>query len=243
MTTAKSRPAMPTRKRVSTPNRIPPLQNGDSLTRDEFERRYEAMPHVKKAELIEGVVYMGSPVSIRHSEPHALLVAWLVNYKANTSGVSVGDNGTVRLDDDNEPQPDAYLRIVHPSAAQSKVGVKDCVDGAPEIVAEVSVTSTSIDMHHKLRAYCRNGVKEYVIWRVDDLAIDWMVLTRDRYVRQSLTDGLNKSGVFPGLWLDVKAMLAGDFAKVLAVLQRGLASPEHAAFVTQLESAAKPTKK
>ena len=46
----------------SKPPRILPLEHGDHLTREEFERRYEAMPHVRKAELIEGVVYMPSPV-------------------------------------------------------------------------------------------------------------------------------------------------------------------------------------
>src|SRR6516225_7808558 len=91
---------------------IPPLENGDRLTRFEFERRYEAMPHLKKAELIEGEVYMPSPVRYRkHSRPHSHLIGWLTHYEAGTPGVEAGDNTSIRLDLDNEPQPDAHLII------------------------------------------------------------------------------------------------------------------------------------
>ena len=51
---------------------IPPLENGDRLSLAEFERRYENMPSLKKAELIKGVVLMGSPVRfVQHGRPHA----------------------------------------------------------------------------------------------------------------------------------------------------------------------------
>ena len=90
---------------------IPPLESGDRLTRAEFERRYQATPEKFKAELIEGVVYVASPVRSFHGVPHADLVTWLGVYRTATPGVSVADNTTTRLDLDNEPQPDALLRI------------------------------------------------------------------------------------------------------------------------------------
>lgn len=97
---------------ISPPLTIPPLENGDKLTRAEFERRYEAMPQVKKTELIEGVVYMASPVRAKsHGKPHAQIMTWLGTYEAATPGVEALDNTTLRLDTDNEPQPDAILRI------------------------------------------------------------------------------------------------------------------------------------
>ena len=97
---------------ISVKPKIPPLQNGDRLTWVEFERRYREMPHLKKAELIEGIVYMASPLRItNHGEPHASIMGWLWLYKASTPGIQLGDNCIVRLDADNEPQPDALLRI------------------------------------------------------------------------------------------------------------------------------------
>lgn len=237
MPTAKSRPAFPSRKRVSTRKPIPPLENGDHLTRDEFERRYEAMPHVKKAELIEGVVYMGSPVSVDHAHPQLKMATWLGTYSAHTPFVLAADNATVRLDLKNEPQPDLFL-VIDPKAGGQSTWRK-YVEGAPELVVEIALSSVSNDMHDKLLAYRRNGVKEYIVWRVAEAAIDWMVLEEGRYVLRKPTEGLQKSTVFAGLWLDVKAMLAGDLAKVLAVLQQGLADPAHAAFVKQLHAAAK----
>src|SRR6516225_9606907 len=142
--------------RASSPEAVPPLENGDTLTRTEFERRYEAMPHLKKAELIEGGVYVGSPVRHQyHGKQHSRLVAWLVRYEASTPGVEVGDNSTVRLDLDNEPQPD--------------------------LVAEVAASSASYDLHAKLNAYRRNGVREYIVWRVYNHQIDWYVLRGGAY--------------------------------------------------------------
>src|SRR5262245_22343202 len=88
---------------------VPPLRAGDRLSRGEFERRYEAMPEVNKAELIEGVVYMPSPTSLNeHGGPHFDLIGWLALYRAFTPGVQGGDSTTVRLDEDNEPQSDAF---------------------------------------------------------------------------------------------------------------------------------------
>ncbi len=221
--------------------RVPPLENGDRLTRAEFERRYAAMPHVKKAELIEGVVYMPSPVSNEHAEPHFDLIAWLGFYRAATPGISGGDNGTLRLDLDNEPQPDAFLRILVSHGGQARVDEDGYVSGAPELAAEVARSSVSIDLHTKLHVYRRNGVREYVVWRVLDRQIDWLVLVEGRYEPLAPdADGLFKSTVFPGLRLDPAALLNHDLTRVLAVLQQGLATPEHAAFVERLEQAGRP---
>ena len=221
-----------------TPECVPELRAGDRLSRAEFERRYAAMPHVKKAELIEGVVYLPLPVSHQdHGRPHFKLITWLGIYESATPGVDGGDNATVRLDLDNEPQPDALLRILPECGGQSRDSGQ-YVGEAPELIAEVTASSASYDLHDKLRAYQRNGVCEYVVGRVWDRAIDWFVLREDRYERLSLSPaGHYQSQVFPGLWLDPAAMIRGDLAQVLAVLQQALASPEHAEFVQRLRSA------
>jgi Uma2 family endonuclease len=217
---------------------IPPLVAGDRLTRDEFHRRYMAMPHVTKAELIEGVVYRPSPVSLEgHGEPHGDFITWLGIYRAHTPGVQGADNATVRLDLDNEPQPDVFLRI-RPEFGGQSATVDDYVEGAPELIAEVAASSASYDLHDKLNAYRRNGVKEYIVWRVWDQAIDWFVLRSGRYEPLSLNaNGFYQSEVFPGLWLDPAALIRGDLARVLAVVQQGLATTEHAEFVKRLAEA------
>jgi len=225
--------ALPKAKREPA---LPPLENGDRLTRAEFERRYEAMPHLKKAELIEGVVYVPSPV--RHSQhgfPHARLISWLGFYQANTPGVDVSDNSSVRLDLDNEPQPDALLLIDPARGGQTRLSVDGFIEGAPELVAEVASSSVSYDLHAKLHVYRRNGVCEYLIWRVLEQEIDWFVLRAGQYERMPVdANGLLRSEVFAGLWLDPAALIRGDLAMVLAVVQQGIASPEHTAFVARL---------
>jgi Uma2 family endonuclease len=221
---------------ASSPEVVLPLENGDTLTRAEFERRYEAMPHLKKAELIEGVVYVPSPVRHRyHGHQHTHLIGWLVQYEANTPSVEASDNVTVRLDLDNEPQPDVLLFIDPACGGQALIDADGYIEGAPELVAEVAASSASYDLHAKLRVYRRNGVREYIVWRVLDKEIDWFVLRAGQYERLPLdAEGLYRSEVFPGLWLDPAALLRGDLATVLAIVQRGLASPEHAAFATRL---------
>ena len=229
-------PTMATTATVSSCKTVPPLENGDVLTRAEFERRYETMPHLKKAELIEGVVYVPSPVRHQsHGHPHTRLITWLGYYEANTPGVQASDNSTVRLDLDNEPQPDGLLFIDPACGGQAHIDAADYIAGAPELVAEVAASSASYDLHVKLRVYRRNGVREYLVWRVLDQAVDWFVLRAGQYEPLPVdTEGLLRSEVFPGLWLDPAALLRGDLATVLAVVQRGLASPEHAAFVARL---------
>lgn len=213
----------------------PRLENGDHLTRAEFERRYAAMPNVKKAELIEGMVIMPSPVSNTHSRANSVMVWWLVGYAAATPGTEVGENATVRLDLDNEVQPDAHLRLLESVGGASHIGIDGYITGAPELIVEIALTTASYDYHVKRRIYRRNGVREYLIWRVDDGAIDWFSLEEGEYVALPADDaGVIRSKVFPGLWLATKALLAGDLATVLATLQQGLQSEEHAAFVAQL---------
>ena len=219
---------------------IPPLPNGDHLTREEFERRYESMPEVNKAELIEGVVHMPSPVSAEdHGEPHFDLITWLGVYRAHTPSVRGGDNSTLRLDLDNEPQPDAYLRLLPECGGQARL-VDGYVTGAPELVVEIAASSASYDLHEKLNAYRRNGVREYVVWRVWDAVIDWFVLRGGRFELLQPSDGIYRSETFPGLWLASDAVLSGDLARALAVLQQGLASPEHTAFVAGVRQAFQP---
>jgi Uma2 family endonuclease len=217
------------------------LESGDRLTRAEFERRYEAMPGVKKAELIEGVVYM--PAAVRyegHGRQHALLSWWLATYMARTPGVGLGDNATVRLDWDNVPQPDLLLRLPESLGGQSRVDADGYIEGPPELVAEIVASSAAYDLHQKLSVYRRHGVREYIIWRVLDEAIDWFILREGRFDRlEPDTGGIYKSEAFPGLWLDAAALLRGDQAAVLAVLNEGLASPEHAEFVARLQETGK----
>ncbi|MEL7036049.1 MAG: Uma2 family endonuclease [Cyanobacteria bacterium J06592_8] len=213
---------------------IPPLESGDSLTRAEFERRYQAMPDVKKAELIEGVVYMASPLRYRnHGLPHAQVMGWLLIYVANTPGVGIADNTTVRLDADNELQPDALLRIE--TGGQSSISEDDYVEGGPELIVEIAASTASIDLHDKLKVYRRNQVQEYLVWRVYDSEFDWYYLSEGEYKRLEVNaDGILCSRIFTGLWLDVSALLTGNLAKVLEVEQQGLTSLEHQQFIEQL---------
>ena len=194
------------------------LESGDHLTQAEFHRRYSARPDIKKAELVEGVVYVASPVSVAfHGEPHALVVAWLVTYCAKAPGVRFGDNCTVILDADNEVQPDAFLWRTE--AGGPRLNEHGYLEGAPQLVVEVAASSASYDMHEKLRAYRRNGVREYVVWRVLDRAINWFRLREGEYVRaEPDARGVIESEQFPGLRLSVPKMLAGDAAGVLAAL-------------------------
>jgi Uma2 family endonuclease len=207
---------------------IPRLENGDKLTRREFERRYNAMPNLKKAELIEGIVYiMASPLRIKnHGEPHADIIGWLSVYKAFTPNLQLGDNCTVRLDADNEPQPDALLRIKN--GGQSTISEDGYVEGAPELIVEIAASTVSLDLHQKLKVYRRNQVQEYLVWRVDDGEFDWFRLTNEEYIKlEPNSEGIICSQIFPGLWLDRDALLAGDLAKVLEVLQLGIATLKH----------------
>jgi Uma2 family endonuclease len=213
-----------------------PLENGERMTRAEFERRYEAMPHLKKAELIEGVVHMPSPVRFRrHSRPHGRINTWIVLYAEATPGTSSGDNGTVRLDNINEPQPDVLLFIESSAGGAAHISEDDYLEGAPELIVEVAASSKFLDLYEKKEAYRRNGVKEYLVWSVNDGKLDWFRLVKGRYTSASPdARGVIRSRVFPGLWLNVPALLAGEMSKVFDTLNQGLQSKQHAAFVKRL---------
>ena len=218
-------------------SRIPRLYNGDHLTVEEFERRYTAMPEGTKAELIWGVVYMSSPVRRGHGRAHFQLITWLGTYETHTPGLEGGDNLTVRLAVGlNELQPDACLYLLPGYGGRTQVDEDDYIKGAPELVAEITASTEGFDLHEKLEAYRQNGVREYIVWRIADRAIDWFALRGAEYRRLKLSpDGLYRSKVFPGLWLDPTALVAGKRARVLEVVQQGIASPEHRLFVAKLQ--------
>jgi Uma2 family endonuclease len=224
----------------ASPKTIPPLQPGDRLSRDEFERRYHAMPGVKKAELIEGEVYMASPVSYQnHVKQDIHLGGLLFLYSSQTPGVSSGNNATILLDSGNEPQPDQVLFIEPANGGRITINGDGYIDGSPELVVEISGTTAGIDMGKKREVYRRNDVKEYIVWRVYDDEIDWFALQGEEWITLSPVEGILKSNVFPGLWLNLQALFADDKKASIATLNQGLASPEHAEFVTRLSQALK----
>lgn len=196
----------------------PHLENGDLLTQGEFLRRYEAMSGLKKAELIEGIVHIPSPVSYFHARPDGIINSWLGAYAARHE-LEALPNVTLLLDADNAPQPDAVLCT--PPRDGSRVWLNEAgyLCGSPELVVEIAASTVSIDLRDKMRAYRRNGVAEYLVWRVQDRVIDWFVLEDGQY--EPMVAGENnflESRIFPGLILNVAAALACDRAVVLAAL-------------------------
>lgn len=215
---------------------IPPLENGDRLTREEFHRRYEAMPENVKAELIKGVVYMASPVRAKnHGEPHSMIMSCFGIYFLSTKGVQLLDNATFIINDKYEPQPDAVLRILETNGGKSWVNEDDYLEGSPELVVEVASSTVSYDLHDKLDMYEEKGIQEYIVWRVLDERIDWFTLENGKY--QKITpnkQGIVESKIFPGLRLNINAMLTNELQAVLADLQAGLASKKYFDFVKKL---------
>jgi Uma2 family endonuclease len=191
---------------------------------------------LKKAELIQGVVYVPAAVQFeQHGGPHFDLITWLGLYRMNTPGVRGGDNTSLRLDLANEPQPDAFLIIMPDYGGQARIDKDGFITGAPELVAEVAASSASYDLHDKLDAYREQGVQEYVVWRVLDETINWYVLQEGRYdLLPGIPSGLLQSQVFPGLWLEPAALIRGDMLTVGKIVGQGTASPEHASFVAAL---------
>ncbi|MCA8965348.1 MAG: Uma2 family endonuclease [Planctomycetes bacterium] len=224
---------------MATSPHIERLHQGDNLTRAEFERRYERMPDVKKAELVEGMVFMPSPVRLdQHGLPHALLAGWLRDYVRGTPGFEVAIDTTLRLDGDNEFQPDLML-FTFPPRGRLQVAPDGYLEGAPELVVEVAASSVSYDLHQKKNVYRRAGVPEYLVLRTVDRAVDWFVL-RDEIYEPMVIDaaGLLRSEVLPGLWLDAAALLRGEDAGLLRAAQAGLVGAEHAAFVARRAASA-----
>lgn len=229
--------ANPVLKSMARSQPIPVLRNGQRLSRDEFERRFDAMPDLKKAELIEGVVSMPSPVRQKqHGGPHFDLIGWMSAYRLHTPGMGGGVSSSIRLDMDNEPQPDGVLFIEAERGGHAFVDAADCIAGSPELAAEVSARTTRLDLKTKFKVYRRNEVREYLIWRVVKKKIDWYSLRDGKYeLLPPGREGILRSAVFPGLWLDAKALVRGDLTRVHEALQQGLQSREHAQFVVRLK--------
>jgi Uma2 family endonuclease len=214
----------------------PPLESGDRLTRPEFERRYAAASHIKKAELIEGIVYVASPLRFTsHAEPHSRLHGWLWTYQIATSGLLLGIEPTVRLDFDNELQPDIVLILDETSGGRARLTEDGYLEGTPELVVEIAASSAAIDLGSKKQAYRRNGVSEYIVWQSYENRLEWFCLMDGEYRLLSPDEnGIICSRTFPGLWLAANDLLSNKMTRVLEVLQMGIQSPEHQAFVQQL---------
>jgi Uma2 family endonuclease len=194
------------------------------------------MPQVRKAELIEGVVYMPSPVRVQHAYHHGLVATWMGTYQAATPGVQMLIQPSIRLDLDNEPQPDVILRRT--KGGSSSISADNYVEGSPELVVEIASSSVSIDLHRKLNVYRRNGVQKYLVWEVDEPSLTWFNLQKGQYypLDQDEED-IICSQVFPGLWIKTSALLTQDLALVLRTLYRGLESADHRDFVVSLSTA------
>lgn len=212
---------------------VPPLRAGDQLTREEFLRRWEAHPRIKLAELIGGTVYMPSPVSVDHGGSDGHVGTWLGVYHAYTVGTASERNTTSFMLADS-PQPDLNLRLLPEYGGDSWVEEK-YLHGVPELVAEVCASTASYDLHQKYDLYESAAIPEYLAVVVFEQEIRWHVLVDGRYQLLSPdADGLYRSRIFPGLWLDGQALLSGNLRQVLDRLQEGLRSPEHERFVADL---------
>jgi Uma2 family endonuclease len=212
---------------------LPPLHNGDRLTQPEFHRRYEAYPEDVKFELIGGTVYMASPLKGPHGTYHFKLAIALGLYEAATPGIEGADNMTTILGPEGEPQPDLMLRLLKECGGQSEYNEDKYLVGAPELVAEVAHSSRAIDLGSKLDDYRAAGVQEYLVLCVEEQELHWFHFPSRRRVKPDRT-GVFASRIFPGLWLDGPALLARDSTRLIATVQRGLASPEHEAFARRL---------
>lgn len=219
------------------PEGFPWLENGERLDQKTFHERYQKTPSGFQAERIGGVVYvMASPLKNQHGRSDARASAWLFHYCMETPGTEVQNNTTTILGDASEPRPDSALLILPEYGGQSSEGHEDFTYGAPELIVEAAFSSRSIDLSEKLRDYERAGVCEYVVFELRGKSVRWFSLHEGRFVPLSAdSDGLFRSRVFPGLRLDAEALWRNDKRALIATLQRGLASPEHEAFVAALE--------
>jgi Uma2 family endonuclease len=219
---------------------IPPLVDGQRLDRATFHERYEAMPPETRAELIDGVVVMSSPAGVGHGTFWVTVTGWLFHFFRGVPGLQAAADATVLLDDRAEPQPDLQLFIAPELGGQIRLE-HGYVAGAPELVIEIAKSSKKTDLGPKLKDYERTGVVEYVVVALDPDAVHWFVRRGDRF--ESMPpgpDGVFRSQVFPGLWLDPGALFSADLNRLVATLDRGRATPAHAAFVASLAARAKP---
>ena len=225
--------------KLSQRKHLPPLENGDRLDQRTFHTRYLAMPEDCRAELIGGIVYMPSPQKIPHSEAQLLVVRWLDEYAEATPGTQALLNNTQILGPDSEPQPDACLFIAPEYGGRVYVDEDEYLHGAPELIVEVSSSTESIDLHGKKQDYQKAGVSEYVVLALRMQQVFWFLRQRGKYKEVPLpSDGIFRSRMFPGLWLDAEAMLRCQRPGVLAALKQGLTTADHAAFVAKLRKQA-----
>lgn len=232
-------------KPVVSARELPDLYSGDRMSREDFHRIYQQTPESFKAELIGGIVYVASPLKIPHGTSHPYLTTAFLLYAGNTSGVEVGDNTTILLGEDGEPQPDLYLRILPDYGGQSKTtideenGKEEFVDGAPELIAEIAHSSVAIDLHAKREDYRRYGVREYLVLSLKEQQLRWFDLPNNQELRIG-DDGILRAKTFPGLWIHGPALLAKNFEQFMATLNAGLATPERKEFMRELAVRKRP---
>jgi Uma2 family endonuclease len=221
---------------LSVPH-IPLLEAGDHLDQTTFHERYKAMPPGFRAELIGGIVFVPSPLSLAHGAYHALVMGWLTNYWVATPGTEALDNATAILGSGSEPQPDGALLIDPACGGQTGVSEDGYATGAPELIVEVVSSSASTDLHAKRRDYEQAGVLEYIVVVIRQRTVRWFSLQQDAFQERTIdANGIFQSAVFPGLWLHADALLNLDGQQVMDTLQQGLATPLHAAFVQRLQA-------
>jgi Uma2 family endonuclease len=213
-----------------------PLQSGDILSVAEFHRRYQQHPEIKKADLVEGVVYVSSPVHAEHGEAHLKVNFWIGSYLAQTPGIRAADNLSVRLDNENEVQPDVCLWL---RDGQAQIGEDRLLSGAPDLVIEVAASSASYDLYQKRRVYQRSGVREYLVLIAYEEEARWFSLEEGVFQPIAAEDGVLRSRIFPGLWLNPDHIWAGDFAAMQALVQQGCQSAEHAEFIEKMKPSEK----
>lgn len=212
------------------------LVNGERMSQPEFHQRYQAYPEDEKWELIGGVVYyMASPLRLEHSRYDGRIGYLLETYSLATPGIEVTHNATSILGEESEPQPDLAMRILPEYGGQSKTSAADYLDGAPELVVEVTHSRRDLAMHAKRDDYRRNGVIEYLVLLMEEQEVRWFHFPDDE-IRPN-REGISRSRVFPGLWIDIEALLRRDSKRLMEVLQQGLASRPHGSFVKRLNAA------
>lgn len=215
-----------------------PLQAGERMDQPTFHARYEAMALGTRAELIQGVVHMPAALKRPHSRHHAQFVMWMTLYESETPGVEAHDNATAILSESSEPQPDGFLMISPEFGGSASVNERDYIIGAPEFVGEISDSSAAIDLGAKKQDYEAAGVAEYVVLDIAQRQVLWFFSREGKYETvEPANDGIFRSAVFPGLWLDSEAWVGLDAKRMRRVLQQGLDSAEHDDFVQKLSAA------
>ncbi len=221
---------------------LPPLRAGDRLTQADFHRRYQACPEKLKAELIGGIVYMASPLRRPHGKSHIHLGTVFGLYEAATPGVEALDNATTILGPYQEPQPDLALRLLPEFGGRSRENKEHYIVGAAELLGEIADSTKAIDLHQKRRDYEKAAVQEYLVLCLKERKLIWFHFPSGGEIKPT-PQGVFRSRVFPGLWVNGPALLTGDSARVIHTANRGLAHPEHKAFVKRLAQARLKVKK